>query len=63
MLELTQLNKNYFNHQFLKFRTQYYFNETKELIARHKLLTAFIICLLAPGEKHSSDWCSFLCAY
>ncbi|KTD59279.1 DUF6136 family protein [Legionella shakespearei] len=52
MLELTQLNKNYFNHQFLKFRAQYYFNETKELIARHKLLTAFIICLLAPGVKN-----------
>lgn len=52
MLELTQLNKNYFNHQFLKFRSQYYFNETKELIARHKLLTAFIICLLAPGVKN-----------
>lgn len=52
MLELTYLDKNYFNHQFLKFRTQYYFNETKELIARHKLLTAFIICLLAPGVKN-----------
>ncbi len=52
MLELTQLNKSYFNHQFFKFRTQYYFNETKELIARHKLLTAFIICLLAPGVKN-----------
>lgn len=53
MLELTQLdNKNYFNHQFLRFRTQYYFNETKDLIARHKLLTAFIICLLAPGVKN-----------
>lgn len=52
MLELTQLDKNYFNYQFLKFRTQYYFNETKELIARHKLLTAFIICLLAPGVKN-----------
>jgi hypothetical protein len=52
MLELIQLNKNYFNHQFLKFRTQYYFNETKELIARHKLLTVFIICLLAPGVKN-----------
>lgn len=52
MLELTQLDKNYFNYQFLKFRAQYYFNETKELIARHKLLTAFIICLLAPGVKN-----------
>ncbi|MFW2572333.1 hypothetical protein, partial [Legionella sp. 29fVS95] len=52
MLERTHLDKNYFNHQFLKFRTQYYFNETKELIARHKLLTAFIICLLAPGVKN-----------
>ena len=52
MLDLTQLDKNYFSHQFLKFRTQYYFNETKELIARHKLLTAFIICLLAPGVKN-----------
>lgn len=52
MLELTHLNKSYFNRQYLKFRTQYYFNETKELIARHKLLTAFIICLLAPGVKN-----------
>lgn len=52
MLELTQLDKNHFNYQFLKFRAQYYFNETKELIARHKLLTAFIICLLAPGVKN-----------
>lgn len=52
MLELTQLNKNNFNHQLLKFRIQYYFNETKELIARHKLLTAFIICLLAPEVKN-----------
>lgn len=52
MLEQTQLNKNYFNYQFLKFRTQYYFNETKDLVARHKLLTAFIICLLAPGVKN-----------
>lgn len=52
MLKLTQLNKNYFNHQLLKFRIQYYFSETKELIARHNLLTAFIICLLAPGVKN-----------
>lgn len=52
MLELTHLDKSYFNHQFLKFRTQYYFNETKELLARHKLLTVFIICLLAPGVKN-----------
>ncbi|PJD92627.1 MAG: hypothetical protein CK426_03270 [Legionella sp.] len=52
MLELTQLDKNHFNYQFLKFRSQYYFNETKELIARHKLLTAFIICLLSPGVKN-----------
>lgn len=52
MLELTHLDKSYFNHQFLKFRTQYYFNETKKLLARHKLLTAFIICLLAPGVKN-----------
>lgn len=41
-----------FELTYLKFRTQYYFNETRELIARHKLLTAFIICLLAPGVKN-----------
>lgn len=52
MLERTYLDKSYFNHQFLKFRMQYYFNETKELLARHKLLTAFIICLVAPGVKN-----------
>lgn len=52
MLELTQLDKNYFNYQFLKFRIQYYFNETKELLARHKLLTAFVICLLVPEVKN-----------
>lgn len=41
-----------FSHQFLMFRIQYYSNKTKELIARHKILTAFIICLLAPGVKN-----------
>ena len=52
MLEMTHLDKCYFNHQFLKFRVRYYFNETKELLARNKLLAAFIICLLAPGVKN-----------
>jgi len=52
MLELSHLDKRYFNQQFLQFRAQYYFNETKELLARHKLLAAFIICLLAPGVKN-----------
>jgi hypothetical protein len=46
------MSLSYFNHQFLKFRIQYYFKETKELLARHKLLIAFIICLLAPGIKN-----------
>lgn len=46
------LEKSYFNYQFLTFRAQYYFNETKALIARHKILTAFIICLLAPNVKN-----------
>ncbi|RUQ95124.1 DUF6136 family protein [Legionella septentrionalis] len=52
MLGLTHIDRNYFNQQFLKFRTQYYVNETKELLARHKLLTAFIVCLLVPGVKN-----------
>lgn len=52
MLKSSHLEKNYFNHQFFKFRIQYYFNKTKELITKHKLLTAFIICLLAPEVKN-----------
>lgn len=48
---MIHLDKNCFNRQFLEFRTRYYFNETRELLARHKLLTAFIICLFAPGVK------------
>jgi len=51
MPELISDNHQQFNKDFLKFRKKYYFNETKELLARHKLLTAFIICLLAPGIK------------
>lgn len=51
MPKLIKDNQPQFNKDFLKFRKQYYFNETKELLARHKLLTAFIICLLAPGIK------------
>lgn len=46
------LDKTDFNHHFFKFRIRYYFNETKELLARHKLLMAFIICLFAPGVKN-----------
>lgn len=52
MPELINDNHQLFNKDFLKFRKKYYFNETKELLARHKLLTAFIICLLAPGIKN-----------
>ena len=52
MPELVNNNDNIFKTDFLKFRRRYYFNETKELLARHKLLTAFIICLLAPGIKN-----------
>ncbi|WP_133130206.1 hypothetical protein [Legionella yabuuchiae] len=51
MPELINDSYQKFNKDFLKFRKKYYFNETKELLARHKLLTAFIICLLAPGIK------------
>lgn len=47
MTDSTPLDTHNFNRQFLAFRTLYYCNETKALIARHKLLTAFIICLLA----------------
>ncbi len=42
MLELTQLDKDSFNHQFLKFRTQYYFighnlvdTSCENLVAQH----------------------------
>lgn len=52
MPEIINDNHQLFNKDFLKFRKKYYFNETKELLARHKLLTAFVICLLAPGIKN-----------
>ncbi|WP_058533597.1 hypothetical protein [Legionella saoudiensis] len=52
MFELAHLDKGSFHQQFLKFRIKYYFNETKEFLARHKLLSVFIICLLAPGVEH-----------
>ncbi|MGQ3890901.1 hypothetical protein [Legionella sp. CNM-4043-24] len=52
MLGLVPLYKNNFWHQFLAFRIRYYCNETSELIARHKLLTVFILCLLAPGVRN-----------
>lgn len=52
MPELISDNLRLFNKDFLKFRKTYYINETKELLARHKLLTAFIICLLAPGIQN-----------
>ena len=52
MSELISDNLRLFNKDFLKFRKTYYINETKELLARHKLLTAFIICLLAPGIQN-----------
>ncbi|KTC93176.1 MULTISPECIES: DUF6136 family protein [Legionella] len=49
MSELTSDKSQHFSKKFFQFRAIYYFNETKELLARHKLLVAFIICLLAPG--------------
>lgn len=52
MPELINDNSYLFNKDFLKFRKKYYIHETNELLARHKLLTAFIICLLAPGMQH-----------
>ncbi|MFJ1269804.1 DUF6136 family protein [Legionella lytica] len=52
MFELAPLEPSSFTQYFLKFRIKYYFNETKELLARHKLLCVFIICLLAPGVEH-----------
>jgi hypothetical protein len=52
MSELISDNLRLFNKDFLKFRKTYYINETKELLARHKLLSAFIICLLAPGIQN-----------
>ncbi|WP_133137845.1 DUF6136 family protein [Legionella rowbothamii] len=52
MFKQNHLDKSGFNQYFLKLRIQYYFNETTELLARHKLLLAFIICLLAPGVAH-----------
>lgn len=52
MFELTQVDRDVFDQHFLKFRLKYYFTETKEFLARHKLLSVFIICLLAPGVEH-----------
>lgn len=49
MSELTTYNLSLFNKHLLKFRIKYYFKETGELILRHKLLIAFLFCLLAPG--------------
>lgn len=49
MSELTTYNLSLFNKHLLKFRIKYYFKETGELILRHKLLMAFLFCLLAPG--------------
>jgi hypothetical protein len=49
MSELTTYNLSLFNKQLLKFRIKYYFKETGELVLRHKLLMAFLFCLLAPG--------------
>lgn len=49
MSELTTYNVSLFNKQLLKFRIRYYFKETGELVLRHKLLMAFLFCLLAPG--------------
>ncbi|MDR3503873.1 MAG: hypothetical protein P4L79_14945 [Legionella sp.] len=52
MFKLIQLDKDAFNQHFLRFRIKYYFSETKEFLARHKLLSVFIICLLMPGVEH-----------
>lgn len=49
MTELTTYNLSLFNKHLLKFRIKYYFKETGELVLRHKLLMAFLFCLLAPG--------------
>lgn len=49
MSDLIRDNLYLYNKDYLKFRMKYYITETKELLARHKLLTAFIFCLLAPG--------------
>lgn len=48
MSELTTYNLSLFNKHLLKFRIKYYFKETGELVLRHKLLMAFLFCLLAP---------------
>jgi hypothetical protein len=52
MFELAPLDKGSFNQHFLSFRIKYYFNEMQEFLARHKLLSVFIVCLLAPGVEH-----------
>jgi hypothetical protein len=54
MSELTTYNLTLFNQHLLKFRIRYYFKETGELLLRHKLLVAFVFCLLAPGLKNIS---------
>ncbi|WP_428412256.1 hypothetical protein [Legionella sp.] len=52
MFELTQLDTDVFNQHFLRFRIKYYFTETNEFLARHKLFVVFLVCLLAPGVEH-----------
>ncbi|MCW8451815.1 hypothetical protein [Legionella quinlivanii] len=49
MLETYFSNKNSFNILFCQYRIRNYFNETADFLTRHKLLVAFIICLLVPG--------------
>ncbi|MFC3909045.1 hypothetical protein ACFORL_08160 [Legionella dresdenensis] len=50
MLENALSNK--FNHLFCKYRIKNYVNKTSDYLTRHKLLLAFIICLLVPGIEN-----------
>lgn len=52
MLENYYPETNRFNVLFCKYRIKNYVNETANILTRHKILFAFIICLLAPGVNN-----------
>lgn len=52
MLENILSDKIQFNRLFCKYRIKNYVNKTSDYLTRHKLLLAFIICLLVPGIEN-----------
>lgn len=52
MLENYYHGTNRFNILFCKYRIKHYVNEAADLLTRHKLLFAFIICLSASGANN-----------